>query len=38
MMNILNMLQVLHQVDSKFIACLINTRSKVNADAGKNAH
>ncbi|XP_067389249.1 DNA mismatch repair protein Mlh3 isoform X2 [Emydura macquarii macquarii] len=34
--EMINSMQVLHQVDSKFIACLINTRSKVNADADGN--
>ncbi|XP_074812059.1 DNA mismatch repair protein Mlh3 isoform X3 [Natator depressus] len=32
----INSMQVLHQVDNKFIACLINTRSEVNANADGN--
>ncbi|XP_044869514.1 DNA mismatch repair protein Mlh3 isoform X2 [Mauremys mutica] len=34
--EMINSMQVLHQVDNKFIACLINTRSDVNADADGN--
>ncbi|XP_029767336.1 DNA mismatch repair protein Mlh3 isoform X12 [Terrapene carolina triunguis] len=34
--EMINSMQVLHQVDNKFIACLINTRSEVNADADGN--
>ncbi|KAM9149179.1 DNA mismatch repair protein Mlh3 isoform 2-T3 [Pangshura tecta] len=34
--EMINSMQVLHQVDNKFIACLINTRSDVDADADGN--
>ncbi|XP_050811607.1 DNA mismatch repair protein Mlh3 isoform X2 [Gopherus flavomarginatus] len=34
--EMINSMQVLHQVDNKFIACLINTRSDVNADVDGN--
>nr|XP_048708188.1 DNA mismatch repair protein Mlh3 isoform X2 [Caretta caretta] len=34
--EMINSMQVLHQVDNKFIACLINTRSEVNANADGN--
>nr|XP_006117822.1 DNA mismatch repair protein Mlh3 isoform X2 [Pelodiscus sinensis] len=34
--EMINSMQVLHQVDNKFIACLINTRNEVNADADGN--
>ncbi|XP_043404087.1 DNA mismatch repair protein Mlh3 isoform X2 [Chelonia mydas] len=34
--EMINSMQVLHQVDNKFIACLINTRSEANANADGN--
>ncbi|XP_038261617.1 DNA mismatch repair protein Mlh3 isoform X6 [Dermochelys coriacea] len=34
--EMINSMQVLHQVDNKFIACLINTRSEMNANADGN--
>lgn len=34
-MSFMSILQVLQQVDNKFIACLINTRNGVDKKAGK---
>lgn len=34
-MSFMSILQVLQQVDNKFIACLINTRNWVDKKAGK---
>lgn len=37
-MIFLIILQVLQQVDNKFIACLINTRNKTDNKAGKSSY
>lgn len=37
-MIFLSILQVLQQVDNKFIACLINTRNEMDKKAGESGY